>query len=129
MEYYGNAVEKYGKMYIPVFFSGQIEVVSGGKFKFPLGCKLLEFDFESSDPPSIAQLGNQTMIGGPVINYFDNQDVSELGFAERPKIEKTESEDYDKWAYSENVVRDDPIANDDDTEQPVPIHELPTSSE
>ena len=129
MEYYGSAVEKDNKVYIPVLFSGQIEVVAGGKFRFPLGCKLLEFDFESKIPPSIEQLGNQTFIGGPVINYFDNQDVSELGFAERPKIEKTEAEDYDKWAYSENVVREDPIANDDNTETPVPIYELPTSSE
>ena len=96
MAYYGRAIEFNNKVYIPILFSGQLEVESGGTHIFPLGIKLLCFDFDSDIPPSIAELGNQTIIGGPVLSYFDGQGVSEHGFSEKPNIVKSPTDDYDK---------------------------------
>ena len=115
MQYYGRAIEKEGKIYIPVFVSGQIEVGQGSTLSNPLGVKLLCFDFNSRIPPSIAQLGSQVIIGGPVLSYFDDQGVSEHGFTERPNIQKTDTDDYDKWAYSTTELGEDGF----------PVHELP----
>ena len=123
MAYYGRAIEVNDKVYIPILFSGQLEVESGGTHIFPLGIKLLCFDFDSDIPPSIAELGNQTIIGGPVLSYFDGQGVSEHGFSEKPNIEKTNNDDYDKWAYGDRLFTE----NEDGVK--VPFHQLPTAGQ
>ena len=123
MAYYGRAIEVNNKVYIPILFSGQLEVESGGTHIFPLGIKLLCFDFNSDIPPSIAELGNQTIIGGPVLSYFDGQGVSEHGFSEKPNIEKTNNDDYDKWAYGDRLFTENEYG------VKVPFHELPTAGQ
>ena len=117
MVYTGATVNIGGDIYVPVLRSGQPEVVNvsavtdrvveGGRIGSsevatvrPLGLELVHFNLLSETPPQTAQIDDQMMISGSLLNWTDGQSVSEFSFTERPRIEKTDRDDYDKWPYS-----------------------------
>ena len=108
MHYTGEAFEKDDKIYLPVLKTGQIEQVEGTTdVIFPLGMELLEIDILSS-PAQMAKIGSQSLISGAVNSYFNGQQFVEYGFTEKPVIEKTPTEDYDRWPYGDALERDLP---------------------
>ena len=109
IHYTGEAFTHNGKVYLPLLKTGQIEQIEGSlNVLYPLGVELLEIDLNPSKAPQIAEIGKQALVSGGVNSYFNGTQLVEYGFAERPELEKTPTEDYDRWPYGELLERDLP---------------------
>ena len=103
-----------GRLYMPILRAGQPEVVNReaipdrivpqgqdiALFR-PLGLELLELNMESTKPPQFRQIDRHALLSGASLSWIDGQSVSEFSFSEKPLIEKTEAEDYDRWVYDD----------------------------
>ena len=93
------------RVFFPVLKSGQPEQI-GPRVEYPLGVSLVEIDFNwRNRQDRLTGIGKQGLLTGSALRYFNGIDLVEYGFSEKPKITKTESEDYDIWPYGDLLER------------------------
>ena len=62
-------------------------------------------------------IAGQMLISGSHLSYFNGQDFVEYGFTEKPLVEKSDTDDYDRWPYGDLLEVDLPELDEIDADQ------------
>ena len=100
------------RVFFPVLKSGQPEQ-RGESLEYPLGISLVEVDFNwRNRQDRLTSIGKQGLLTGGALHYFNGIDLVEYGFAEKPRIKKTASEDYDQWPFGDLLEKELPTLSE-----------------